>query len=121
MNGWVRNNDAFTAGRAAAHLTHASSQKVGGRSCDILGRSGDALAHSGDIPGRSMTLRDAPGRSGTLQRRFGGHSGGLCGPLGGWMDDADDRGGDGDGDGEGLRLSFLYIQTPDQPPPRPLC
>ena len=36
------------------------------------------------------------------------------------MDDADDRGGDGDGDGEDLRLSFLYIQTPDQPPPRPL-
>ena len=39
----------------------------------------------------------------------------------GWMDDADDGGGDGDGDGEDLRLSFLYIQTPDQPPPRPLC
>ena len=37
------------------------------------------------------------------------------------MDDADDGGGDGDGDGEDLRLSFLYIQTPDQPPPRPLC
>ena len=30
LNGWVRNNDAFTAGRAVAHLTHASSQKVGG-------------------------------------------------------------------------------------------
>ena len=37
------------------------------------------------------------------------------------MDDADDGGGDGDGDGEDLRLSFLYVQTPDQPPPRPLC
>ena len=37
------------------------------------------------------------------------------------MDDADDGGGDGDGDGEDLRLSFLYIQTPDQPPPRQLC
>ena len=37
------------------------------------------------------------------------------------MDDADDGGGDGDDDGEDLRLSFLYIQTPDQPPPRPLC
>ena len=85
--GGVRNNDAFTAGRAVAHLTHASSQKVGGRSGDILGRSGDALAHSGDTPGRSMTLQDAPGRSGTLQGRFGGHSGGLCGHFGdGWMD-----------------------------------
>ena len=31
------------------------------------------------------------------------------------MDDADDGGGDGDGDGEDLRLSFLYVQTPDQP------
>ena len=86
LNGCVRNNDAFTAGRAVAHLTHASSQKVGGRSGDILGRSGDALAHSGDTPGRSMTLQDAPGRSGTLQGRFGGHSGGLCGHFGdGWM------------------------------------
>ena len=73
LNGCVRNNDAFTAGRAVAHLTHALSQKVGGRCGDILGRSGDALAHSGDIPGRSMTLQDAPGRSGALQRRFGGH------------------------------------------------
>ena len=35
--------------------------------------------------------------------------------LGGWMDDADDGGGDGDGDGKDLRLSFLYVQTPDQP------
>ena len=86
LNGCVRNNDAFSAGRAVAHLTHASSQKVGGRSGDILGRSGDALAHSGDTPGRSMTLQDAPGRSGTLQGRFGGHSGGLCGHFGdGWM------------------------------------
>ena len=40
LNGCVRNNDAFSAGRAVAHLTHASSQKVGGRSGDILGRSG---------------------------------------------------------------------------------
>ena len=33
-----------------------------------------------------MTLQDAPGRSGTLQGRFGGHSGGLCGHFGdGWM------------------------------------
>ena len=31
------------------------------------------------------------------------------------MDDADDGGGDGDGDGKDLRLSFLYVQTPDQP------
>ena len=86
LNGCVRNNDAFTAGRAVAHLTHASSQKVGGRSGDILGRSGDALAHSGDAPGRSTTLQDAPGRSGTLRGRFGGHSGGLCGHFGdGWM------------------------------------
>ena len=36
-------------------------------------------------------------------------------------DDADDGGGDSDDDDEDLRLSFLYIQTPDQPPPRPLC
>ena len=86
LNGCVRNNDAFTAGRAVAHLTHALSQKVWGRCGDILGRSGDALAHSGDTPGRSMTLQDAPGRSGTLRGRFGGHSGGLCGHFGdGWM------------------------------------
>ena len=32
------------------------------------------------------TLQDAPGRSGTLRGRFGGHSGGLCGHFGdGWM------------------------------------
>ena len=37
------------------------------------------------------------------------------------MHDADDGGGDGDDDDEDLRLSFLYIQTPDQLPPRPLC
>ena len=41
--------------------------------------------------------------------------------LWGWMDDADDGGGGGDGDGEDLRLSFLYVQTPDQQSPRPLC
>ena len=69
-----------------------------------------------------MTPQDAPGRSGTLRGRFGGHCGGLCGHFGnGRMDDAGDGGGDGDGDGEDLRLSFLYIQTPDQAPPRPIC
>ena len=79
LNGCVRNNDAFTAGRAIAHLTHALSQKVWGRCGDILGRSGDALAHSGDTPGRSMTL-------GTLQGALG-HSGGVLeDTLGGSVD-----------------------------------
>ena len=72
LNGCVRNNDAFTAGRAVAHLTHALSQKVGGRCGDILGRSGDALAHSGDTPGRSM-LQGALGHSrGVLEDTLGG-------------------------------------------------
>ena len=74
---------------------------MGWRSGDVLEH---ALAHSGDAPG-------------ALWRTLWG----ALWTLWGWMDDADDGGGDGDGDGEDLRLSFLYIQTPDQPPPRPLC
>ena len=72
------------------------------------------------------TLQDAPGRSRALSDwdtpgAFWRTLWGALWTLWGWMDDADDRGGDGDGDGEDFRLSFLYIQTPDQPPPRPLC
>ena len=36
------------------------------------------------------------------------------------MDDADDGGGDGDDDDDDLRLSFLDIQTPHQPPGGPV-
>ena len=92
---------------------------------------GGALVIFWDAPGMLWltleTLQDAPRRSRTPQGALG-HSGafwrtlwGALWTLCGWMDDADDGGGDGDGDGEDLRLSFLYIQTPDQPPPRPLC
>ena len=47
------------------------------------------------------------GNSGTLW----GHSGDTLGKL--WGHDDDDDGGGGDDDD--VRLSFLYIQTPDQP------
>ena len=36
-------------------------------------------------------------------------------------DDDDDDDGDDDDDDDDLHLSLLYIQTPDQPPTRPLC
>ena len=83
----------------------------------------DALEISGSLWRRSGTLHDVPGRSTALWDSPGAFWRTLWGvlwTLWGWMGDADD-GGDGDGDGEDLRLSFLYIQTPDQPPPRPLC
>ena len=58
MNGWVRNNDAFTAGRAVAHLTHAS-QKVGGRSGDILGRSGRHTGGKSAVNSMQIGTREA--------------------------------------------------------------
>ena len=81
---------------------------------DGLGMFWLTLETHQDAPRRSRALWDTPGA-------FWRTLWGALWTLWGWMDDADDGGGDGDGDGEDLRLSFLYIQTPDQPPLRPLC
>ena len=92
----------------------------------LWGHSGDALGHSG-LWGRFGTFR---GRSGDALGRSGdavGHSGDALGTETLW--DADALGRSGDTLGRSgtmmlmmmIRLPFLYIQTPDQPPKRPLC
>ena len=88
----------------------------------LWGRSGNALGcfrtlwgHFADALGCCGMRGDALGTLWKHCRDALGRFGDALGHLG--MFWHDDGGGDDDDD----RLSFLYIQTPDQPPTRPLC